>query len=150
MPAFSINEGYTIRKHPSGAWIYMSKQNPGSYINANGQLVDAKKAREAGFDVDKMAREASKRRAMEEARKRIEKEYSESTGDLERVIEASGYGDVTVRKITGGKYALFDKHSRRLTERGMTKTEADMLLATASGGDPAAQDAEAPEPTLDS
>lgn len=129
MSAIDLNRGVTIRLHRQGFRVCMYKDAPGLYFDSSGRELPAAVAAQAGFDVDTDAREARKRKAIDEARARIEREFAEKEQAVTDLLNASGDDTRFIVKHTGGgRYAIFDEAGTRLTEKAMSQEEAGALL----------------------
>lgn len=97
--------GCIVKKHGSGAEVYMIKDEPGYYYNSFGHQVSEQMAKEAGFHVERFQKERAKKERLAQA-------YAE----IENEIEASG-GEEVVKEERGG-YKIVDIGLGRCVLRG--------------------------------
>lgn len=122
--AIDLNRGVSMRSHPSGFRVAMYKEEPGVFYDMNGEPVSDELAAKAGFDVETLRLERQKQEKLAEARKRIEEEYKTAEQDVERALDQQ-VENYEVRHVGSGRYAVFDQNGNRLTEKPMSKSEAE-------------------------
>lgn len=123
--SFDRDKGMTIRFHPSGARVGMYKDTPGVYYDGKGERVNKDMAREAGFDVERLARERRKQKKIQKAKERIEAEEEQALRQAEEEAEREADDeDYEVYHAGGGKYAVRDAEGNRLCDP-TTKEEAE-------------------------
>ena len=71
---------------PTGANVYMYTDTPGVYLNAFAKPVGDDMAREAGFPVEKYAKEKVRRERMAQAMEAIDSELSKVAEDEHQVL----------------------------------------------------------------
>lgn len=102
-----LDRGVQIRNSIHGIAVYMYYDDPGVYLNAHGDPVSEDLAREAGYDIARLAREKTRRDAVKKAMGEINEQFS-YVGDDEVTKERNGYqivksGDFyTIRDPEGG------------------------------------------------
>jgi hypothetical protein len=133
MSGIQASRGCRIRFHPSGYRVVMYYDSPGQFFNESGKPVGEEVAAQAGYDVEELGRERKKRERIEELRRKAEAEFATVEQKVEKELSASSTGGMVVKHVGGGKYAVFDSEGVRLTKRGLTKEEAE-LLASDEGG----------------
>lgn len=115
------DRGVTIRKHPTGAQVFMYKDQPGVFLSAFGTPVTATMAREAGFDTSFLLKEREKREKMTEAMQAIEAQYRNGGAVNEVLDERSGFKLI----CTGmGRHALMAPDGSVMNDRPLTFDEA--------------------------
>lgn len=72
-PGIPWNEKISLREH-GGVQIYMLKEEPGTYYDAQGREVDPSIAAAAGFPIEDQIRERVTKERLSEAEKRIRRE----------------------------------------------------------------------------
>lgn len=128
MAAIQRSRGCTIRFHPNGFRVFMYKDEPGKWFDERGEEVTDKVAQRAGFDVETLRRERAKREKLEQYRQRVEQEFESKEQDVARLLSARTEG-LEVKHIGAGKYAIHDAEGVRLTQRALTKREAEELIS---------------------
>lgn len=120
------DRGYMMRDHGRlGINIYMYVDDPGVYMTYHGHTVPEQLAKEAGFEVDRFAKERLRRERMAAAAKAIEAELADG-GVVEEVVAEKG--DFKMIHIGLGRYQIVDKDKQVLTEAPLTKELAEGLL----------------------
>lgn len=133
MPAIQRSRGCTIRFHPDGFRVFMYKGEPGRWYDERGETVTEKVAQRAGFDVETLQRERAKREKLEQYRQRVEQEFASQEQDVARLLSAQTEG-LEVKHIGAGKYAVHDAEGVRLTQRALSKREAEELISDMQQG----------------
>lgn len=123
-----LDRGVTKRRHPNGFMVAMYKSEPGVFMDVHGKPLDEELARQAGFDVDTLVNERRKNEKMQEARAQIEKEFESQSEEIERLLDAKTE-QYAVRHVGGGRYGIYDDEGNRLTQKPMTREEADNFVA---------------------
>lgn len=123
-----LDRGVTKRKHPNGFVVAMYKDVPGQFMDVNGDPLDEELARQAGFDTETLSKERMKNEKMQEARQQIEKEFESQSEEIERLLDAKTE-KYHVRHVGGGRYGIYDDAGNRLTQKPMTRDEADNFVA---------------------
>lgn len=151
----NLDHGYTIRLHPHGFRVCMLKSDPGLYYDGSGELVSDDIAKQAGFDVQAFAKERLKKARLAEARKKIEAEFAAEEERVAQEINREFEGDAggekpryEVKHGGAGRYYIFDAEGKKVTTKGMTRAEAEVMLkGMLNVGAPAGEQAESePEP----
>lgn len=125
--AIDLDRGVTKRRHPSGFVVAMYKETPGHYFDVNEQPVAPEAARSAGFDVDALEKERLKQEKLQEARERIESQFSTTEADMERILNAQAE-HYAVKHVGSNLYAVFDPDGNQLTRGAMSENECRNLL----------------------
>lgn len=94
-----LNRGATMRRHPDGYMVGQYKDEPGTYYNEIGEVVESAVAAEAGFDVALDTIERRKLAKLEEAKARITAEFAAEQERLES--EALAESDAALRAAKG-------------------------------------------------
>lgn len=119
-----LDRGVTKRRHPNGFVVAMYKDEPGVFVDIKGGQVTEAIAEQAGFDIETLSVQRRKNEKMAEAREKIESEFASQTEEMERILDART-DSYAVRHVGGGKYGIFDDAGNRLTEKPLTKAEAE-------------------------
>lgn len=127
------NRGCTIKMHASGFRVVMYKDAPGHYYDERGEAVAERMAEQAGFDVEGLRRERIKKERLAAYQAQVEAEFATEEEDTERLLSQDAAG-LRVKHIGGGKYAILDSEGSRLTQKPLTKDEAQTLLEDIAGG----------------
>ena len=127
--SFSRSRPHTQRMTRQGARIYEFADEPGTYYNANGGLVDDDRGRDAGFDIAAGKKARRRRELEEEARKQVDIQMLEADEAIEvKLAEEAGEElPIPHTKKVGKKWSVFDAVGNE-TAGDMTKKEADALL----------------------
>lgn len=132
MAAIDLDRGVMQRFHPSGMKITMYVGNAkgegaeyGVYYTETGQVLDPKFAADAGFDVERHKREAFKQAKMAEYKAQLDRESATEEDALAQAV--SNNGNVDVRHVGGGQFAIFDKKGAKLTRVAMTRADLEMM-----------------------
>lgn len=120
------DRGVIINNHQaSGMDVFMYVDTPGVYLNAHGTEVKESLAQEAGFPVERYARERLRRERMTKAMQAIDAELA-SIGTVREVIaENKGFKAV---HIGLGRHRVEDPDGGMLTDQDLTKEQAELLL----------------------
>ena len=140
-----LNRGVTLRFHPTGIKIGTYDAAPGVYYLETGDLLeDARLAKEAGFDVERDLRTKLKNERLAKYKAELDAEMQSEEDALASAM--SKRGNVDVRHIGGGQYAIFDKSGTRLTRVAMTKADVELLVGPveADPNDPRSESPETP------
>lgn len=129
-----LNRGVVTRFHRSGVKVSMYRDTPGEYYTEDGKRIDARFAREAGFDVERDMREKVKNERLAAYKAQLESEMRSEEDALAQV--ASNRSAYDVRHVGAGQYAVFDKEGKRLTRVAMTKADLEMLIGASVDADP--------------
>lgn len=115
------NAGVTSKLHgKTGIWINMYKNEPGIFYDMRGGLVSDTLARECGFDVAKLKREADRKGKVSDAMQSIEAEFSDA--DEREVLFAKG--DYKVIAAAKGFADIFDVEGNMMNNVKMKRSEA--------------------------
>lgn len=128
-----LDRGVKIRKHPTGASVFMYKDQPGVYYNAFGRVVPDKFARAAGFDTETLGRERLRRERIEVAAQTINKEFQAAQGNREVVAERAGFKMV---KLPMGRFEVVSPEGDKVHDKYLTRREADSVLDAMAGPEP--------------
>jgi len=134
MPIGTIDydRGVIINTHRlSGMDVFMYVDDPGKFLTAHGATVYDKIAREAGYDVDKLAKDRMKKERKSQAMAMIDEELADDKDIKEEVVaERNGFKVIT----TGiGRHHVLDPDGNRLTSFPLAREAADKLLAGMAG-----------------
>lgn len=123
--ALDLNRGIISKKHAaSGIRVSAYIDNPGEYFDERGEPVAPQIAQQAGFDVEKDAREKLKQERLEAYRKQVEQELADEEENIAQALSGDKHD---VRHIGGGQYAIFDGEER-LTKVGMSAADVKLML----------------------
>lgn len=122
------DRGVTHKRHPSGLDVYMYKDQPGVFLNAFGREVTPDLAAAAGFDVDRLLKEKTKRERMALAMAAIEEEFE---GEAKQV---KSKGEFKAVHVGFGRHNVLDADGNKLNPRPLTKEEALKLLEQMTAG----------------
>ena len=127
--ALDLNRGVLVKFHPVNRMqVAMYIDRPGEYLTETGEAIDAKFAKEAGYDVAKDLRKKVANEKLAAYKAQLDAEMrAEEDALAQAMTDKSGHD---VRHIGGGQYALFDKTGKRLTKVAMTKADIEMLVGT--------------------
>lgn len=144
-----LDRGVRTRFHKSGLSVSMYKDDPGTYLTETGEVLDVKFAKEAGFDVEADLRKKIKGQRLEAFQRQLEDEMRSEEDALAQAM--SDNGNVDVRHVGAGQYAIFDKSGKRLTRVAMTRADVELLVGPVStdpndpiGEEPASEDVTVP------
>src|SRR5690606_37787061 len=132
--ALDLNRGVMTKFHPSGIKVNMYLDDPGTYLDDRGQPLDEKFAIQAGFNVERDKREKLKQLKLKAYKEQLDREMRSEEEALAEAMSQSG--NVDVRHIGGGQFAIFDKtgaraknmHRRRKSHRGCRTAQATPTL----------------------
>lgn len=127
------NRGCTIRFHPSGFRVVMYKDAPGVYFNERGEPANERLAAQAGFDVPVLRKAKLKQERMAQYKAKVEEEFATEQDEVENLLSAPEEG-LAVKHIGKGKYAIVDADGERLTQKPLTKAEAQTLMDDLKAG----------------
>lgn len=122
--AIDVRRGVNIRRHRGQMmYIYMYFDDPGIYYNKHGHEVPATLAAEAGFEVDKYAKERYKKARMAEFKSKLE---------LELTAAEDAPTDTVLKERGGFKLVkLGEKHGKVFDESGQPMNDRPVLLSDA-------------------
>jgi hypothetical protein len=126
------DRGVIINVHKtSGMDVFMYVDDPGKFITAHGNIVPDEIAKEAGYDVEKLAKDRTKKERKEQAMQMIDAELADDKDVKEEVVtERNGYKIIT----TGlGRHHLIDPDGNRLTSVPQPLEAAEKLLNGMAG-----------------
>lgn len=129
MPQGKIDydRGVIINVHAaSGMDVFMYADDPGVFLNAHGGEVKDFIAKEAGYDIEKLAKDKLKKSRKAQASAMIEAEFADDKDMTEDVVaEVDGYTIVT----TGlGRHHVLDPDGNRLSAFPLSLEAAQNLL----------------------
>lgn len=124
--ALDLNRGVKTKFHPSGMSVNMYLDDPGVYLTASGDPMDAELAKQAGFDLERMNLERVKQLKLKAYREQLDRELQSEEDNLAAAFSQSDKHDV--RHIGGGQYAVFDKDGKRVTKVAMSKADVELLV----------------------
>jgi hypothetical protein len=114
--------GAQIRFTVDGMAVYMLHSQPGIYLNDHNKRVPDQIAAEAGFDVERWARDRRKREAIAKATAAIDGEFNESS---KRKVIAE-HGEYRVVEIERGYFNIEFDDGTILNTRGPVSEEVAM------------------------
>ncbi len=134
MPVGNIDydRGVIINTHrPSGMDVFMYVDDPGHFLNAHSAQVSDDIAREAGYDVEQLAKERLKKERKAQAMQMIDAELADDKDVTEEtIVEKDGYKVVS----TGlGRNHVIDPDGNRLTSFPLALEAAKKLLDGMTG-----------------
>ena len=122
--------GVTIRRHPSGIWLNMYKDEPGVFLNDYGEPVNNQLAAEAGFDVAKLKKLKERQERIAAAIADIDKEYEAQPG---AVVER--HGDFAMVTLGKNRYNILDVDGKVLNEAPLSRKEAERIITMMVAGE---------------
>lgn len=128
-PDMNINydRGVVKSSHPKlHIDIYMYADEPGVYLNALGKPVPDDMAKEAGFDVEKLAKKKLYRERMALASAALEAELEEAPETRQVLFEQGGLRVVAFGDK--GMCVVEDGDGQRLTKQPVTEAQARALV----------------------
>jgi hypothetical protein len=133
MQGIDRDRGCTIRFHPSGFRVIMYDDAPGEYLSEKGDPMPESVAAKAGFDIEGLAKERRKLQRLAEYKAKVEEEFATEESDVEALLSVPGSG-LEVKHIGAGKYAIMDEDGQRLTQKPLTRQEAETLINDLKAG----------------
>jgi len=126
--AIDVRRGVNIRRHRAQMmYIYMYFDDPGVYYNKHGHEVPAALAAEAGFEVEKYAKERYKKQRMAEFKTKLEQELTAAEEAPTDTVLAERGGFKLVK--LGEKHGkVFDTDGNPMNERPILLADAEALL----------------------
>lgn len=134
--AIDVRRGVNIRRHRGQMmYIYMYFDDPGIYYNKHGHEVPAQLAAEAGFEVDKYAKERYKRARMNEFKSKLEQELmAADEAPTDTVIAERGGFKLVKAGERHGK--VFDSEGFAMNDRPVLMEDAEKLFNHLAPVDP--------------
>lgn len=134
MPTGNIDydRGVIINTHKTyGMDVFMYVDDPGKFLNAHGRPVSDEIAGEAGYDVEKLAKDRTKKERKEQAMAMIDAELADDKDVKEEIVEErNGYKIIT----TGlGRHHVVDPDGNRLTSFPLMLEAAQKLMNGMAG-----------------
>lgn len=130
--------GIQMRLGPGGMAVYMYNDAPGVFLNERGARVSEGLARQAGFDVDTLAREQRKQAAMIAAGKAVEAEFAGMTNT--KIVREKG--EYRLVEIAAGLFSIQfiepDGRGTPLTTQPLARKAADKIFDEMAGVEEAA------------
>lgn len=116
MPVGNVDydRGVLIKTHQqTGMDVFMYADDPGKYFSAHSKPVGETLAKEAGYDVEKLAKDRVKKERQAQAMAMIDDEMADDKDIKEDIVsERNGYRIIT----TGlGRHHVIDPDNNRLT-----------------------------------
>lgn len=134
MPTGKIDydRGVIINIHQaSGMDVYMYVDDPGKFLTAHAQIVSDAIAKEAGYDVEKLAKDRVKKERKAQALQMIDNELSDDKDIKEDVVdERNGWKIVSIGL---GRHHLNDPDGNRITSVPQPLEAAQKLLNGMAG-----------------
>ncbi len=129
MPAnIDYDRGVVKRIHPSGAEVYMYRDEPGVYRNAFGSEISDKMATECGMNVEKYAKARRKKEMLDKAYEAIELELADDSDVQRTVVQERGGFNLIALGL--GRHILEDPDGNNLTPgKHLTLEEGKILFS---------------------
>lgn len=126
------DEGVLINVHPgTGMDVFMYVNDPGKYLTAHLTTVPDQIAREAGYNVEALAKERLRRERKAQASAIIDKELSNDETTLEECVNVlNGFKLVSIGM---GRHNVKDPDGNILNAHPLTKESAERLLNSMAG-----------------
>lgn len=125
MTNVDYDRGIMKRSHPVGLDVYMYLDTPGVYLTAHETPLSEEFAKQAGFDVEALRREKTKRERMAQAKLAIEQELEVQAQVHEVVEEVKGFKIVAIGL---GRHVVEDPDGNTLTKEPLALEQAKLLL----------------------
>lgn len=109
----------------SGVAVYMYIDTPGVYLSEQGTQVTAELAKKAGFDVDKYRVARLKSERLAKAKHIIEQELEADNSKKKAIKEKNGWAIV---HLGFGRHVIEDPDGNEMTERQLTREEAEVVF----------------------
>lgn len=135
MSELDVNRGVVIRFHPMGIKVAMYRDEPGVFIDVNGNELSRDVARAAGYDVDRLLRERAKAERLAEFHAELEDEFQKREREIDEGIkrEFDDGAALEMRKLGVG-YAIFNSRTgKKLTSVSMSYKDASSLIESMGG-----------------
>lgn len=123
-----LNRGVIICIHPTGMRVNMYVDDPGVYLTIHGGTISEEIARQAGFPVEKHAKQRLKLQRMADAKARISREIEQEDADREEVEVVAEVGGYKIVHIGLGRHQVQDAEGSPLHTEQLTREQADKLL----------------------
>lgn len=121
------DRGVLIMTHPqTGIDVFMYLDEPGVYLTAHAHPIAEQLAKEAGYDVEKYAKEKVRNERRAHANALIDKELDSETDVVEKVVEQKG--SFTLVSIGLGRHHLKDGEGNQITAHALTEEQGKKLL----------------------
>lgn len=132
------DRGALIKTHPgTGMDVFMYVDTPGEYLTAHLKSVPDVIAKEAGYDVDHLAKERLRRSRKAQASAIIDKELSDDANTEEECVDVRN--DFRLVSIGMGRYNVKDPDSNLLNAHPLPKESAVRLFNAMAGDEVKAQ-----------
>ena len=119
-----LDRGVISRSHPSlGMDVYMYVDDPGVYLTAHGTEVALALAEQAGFEVDKYAKQHKIKVAMANAQADVLAQFNEATTEV--LVERNGF---KVVDIGLGRCNVLSPDGDLLNKTPVSREQAEILL----------------------
>jgi hypothetical protein len=129
------DKGLSIRRHEgTDQQLFMYKTEPGLYLNAFGNEVSEKIAREAGFDVEKFSRQRLRSERLADAAAIVDAEMAQA--DNKEAVKIAEHGGFAIMDVGFNRFVLETSEGDRVTPRAVTLAVAQSLLSKLSGSGP--------------
>lgn len=121
------DRGAIINVHPgTGMDVFMYADNPGHYLTAHGMPVPIEIAREAGYNVDQLAKERLRIERKAQAGAIIDKELSNDANTQEECVDVlNGFRLVSIGM---GRHNVKDPDGNVLNAHPLPKESAERLF----------------------
>lgn len=126
------DRGVIINTHPgSGMDVFMYVDQPGQYLTAHNKEVPDNLAREAGYDVDRLAKERLRMSRKAQASAIIDKELSDEANTQEECVDVrNGFRLVSIGM---GRHNVKDPDGNILNAHPLPKESAETLFNAMAG-----------------
>lgn len=142
------DRGAIINQHTqTGMEVFMYIDEPGVYLDAHLNQVPDLIAAQAGYDVEKLAKERVKKDRKAQAMKMIDEELADDKDNNQTCVDAShGFKLVS----TGlGRHHVLDPEGNRLNNHPLTEEQGrKLMIAMGGASDPPAEKKDLPPQTL--
>ena len=123
-----LNRGVTYRTHSnSGIQVYMYKDAPGVYHDANGEELDEKFAKQAGFPVEMLGKERERKAKIAEKIAEIDAAYGVDAGKVGH--EKGGFKVVS---LGNEQFQVVSPEGNVMTDVAITQKQAEKIVDAAA------------------
>lgn len=132
------DQGVLINVHPgTGMDVFMYVDHPGKYLTAHNTPVPDQIAKEAGYDVERLAKEKLRMERKLQANAIIDKELSDDANTNEECVNSrNGFKLVSIGM---GRHLVKDPDGNTLNAHPLPKESAEKLLYAMAGDEVKAQ-----------
>lgn len=123
-----LNRGVIICIHPTGMRVNMYVDDPGVYLTIHGGTISEEIAKQAGFPVEKHAKQRIKLQRLADAKARITRDMEAEDLERDEVEVVSEVGGYRIVHIGLGRHQVQDADGSPLHTEQLTREQADSLL----------------------